>query len=135
MQATTAFLSVCEIGDVFREVLRDLPASEERPGRIVRKIAMTLPDINVREEILQVKTRKMILAPEVDLRAIAAMAFQSSGADFENLVNEVALTAGRERPPHRRDARLHPGARSHTPAEIRRQYRASRGRARNHRDQ
>ena len=67
-----------------------------RPGRIDRKITLTLPDIKARAEILAVHCRDKTLAQDVDLHAIAATVFQTSGADLENLVNEAALAAGRD---------------------------------------
>jgi len=67
-----------------------------RPGRIDRKITLTLPDIKAREEILAVHCRDKTLGEDVNLHAIAATVFQTSGAELENLVNEAALAAGRE---------------------------------------
>ena len=67
-----------------------------RPGRIDRKITLALPDIKARAEILAVHCRDKTLAQDVDLHAIAATVFQTSGADLENLVNEAALAAGRD---------------------------------------
>ena len=67
-----------------------------RPGRIDRRITMQLPDIQARHAILEVHARGKRLAPDVDLRAIAATAYNMSGAQLENLVNEAALLAGRQ---------------------------------------
>jgi len=67
-----------------------------RPGRIDRKITLTLPAIKAREEIIAVHCRDKTLSGDVDLHAIAATVYQTSGADLENLVNEAALAAGRD---------------------------------------
>ncbi|MDD5197204.1 MAG: ATP-dependent zinc metalloprotease FtsH [Candidatus Omnitrophica bacterium] len=66
-----------------------------RPGRFDRNIIVNLPDIKGREEILKVHTRKIKLAPNVDLSAIAAQSPGFSGADLANLCNEAALLAAR----------------------------------------
>jgi cell division protease FtsH len=66
-----------------------------RPGRFDRRVAVQPPDRNGREAILRVHTRSVPLAPDVDLRAIAASTPGMVGADLANLVNEAALLAAR----------------------------------------
>jgi len=66
-----------------------------RPGRFDRTIIVNLPDIKGREEILKVHTRKLKLAPSVNLRSIASQTPGFSGADIANLCNEAALLAAR----------------------------------------
>ena len=66
-----------------------------RPGRFDRKVALDRPDVRGREQILRVHTRKVKLAPEVDLPGIAARTPGFVGADLANLVNEAALAAAR----------------------------------------
>ena len=66
-----------------------------RPGRFDRRIVVPRPDVNGRNGILKVHTRKTPLSPEVDLDAIARGTPGFSGADLENLVNEAALLAAR----------------------------------------
>jgi cell division protease FtsH len=66
-----------------------------RPGRFDRHIIVNLPDIRGREEILKVHTRKIKLAPSVDLKSIASSTPGFSGADLANLCNEAALLAAR----------------------------------------
>ncbi|MBM3249519.1 MAG: ATP-dependent metallopeptidase FtsH/Yme1/Tma family protein [Candidatus Omnitrophica bacterium] len=66
-----------------------------RPGRFDRHVIMNLPDIKGREEILKVHTRKIKLAPAVDLKSVAASTPGFSGADLANLCNEAALLAAR----------------------------------------
>jgi cell division protease FtsH len=68
-----------------------------RPGRFDRKIAMELPRKEARRKILQVHTRRVPLARDVDLEHLARQTVGFSGADLENLVNEAALLAGRDR--------------------------------------
>ena len=67
-----------------------------RPGRFDRQIVVSIPDVKGREAILNVHTRKTILAPNVDLSIIARGTPGFSGADLENLVNEAALVAARK---------------------------------------
>jgi cell division protease FtsH len=66
-----------------------------RPGRFDRRVVVSPPDRAGREAILQVHTRSVPLADEVDLGAIAASTPGMVGADLENLVNEAALLAAR----------------------------------------
>ncbi len=66
-----------------------------RPGRFDRHIVVNFPDIKGREEILKVHTRKLKLAPSVDLRSLASQTPGFSGADLANLCNEAALLAAR----------------------------------------
>ncbi len=67
-----------------------------RPGRFDRHIVVPIPDIKGREEILKVHTRKVKLAPDVDLSIIARRTPGFVGADLANLVNEAALLAARK---------------------------------------
>jgi cell division protease FtsH len=66
-----------------------------RPGRFDRKVVVDRPDLKGREMILRVHTRGVTLAPDVDLRAVAARTPGFVGADLANLVNEAALAAAR----------------------------------------
>ncbi|TAK09208.1 MAG: ATP-dependent metallopeptidase FtsH/Yme1/Tma family protein [Candidatus Manganitrophaceae bacterium] len=67
-----------------------------RPGRFDRHVALDRPDLNGREKILQVHAKQITLAPQVDLRAIAAKVPGFVGADLANLTNEAALLAARK---------------------------------------
>jgi len=67
-----------------------------RPGRFDRRITVPRPDVRGREEILRVHTRKVPLAPDVDLSVLARATPGFAGADLENLVNEGALLAARQ---------------------------------------
>ena len=67
-----------------------------RPGRFDRHIVVPVPDIKGREEILKVHTRKVKLAPDVDLAIISQRTPGFVGADLANLVNEAALLASRK---------------------------------------
>jgi cell division protease FtsH len=66
-----------------------------RPGRFDRMVVIPRPDLNGRIGVLKVHAKKIKLAPEVDLEAIARGTPGMSGADLANLVNESALLAGR----------------------------------------
>ncbi len=67
-----------------------------RPGRFDRKLTLDLPRKEARQMILEVHTRHVPLADDVDLARVALRTVGFSGADLENLVNEAALLAGRE---------------------------------------
>ncbi len=66
-----------------------------RPGRFDRRIVVGRPDVKGREGILQVHTKKIPLADDVDLRVLARGTSGFCGADLANLVNEGALNAAR----------------------------------------
>ncbi len=67
-----------------------------RPGRFDRIIYVPPPDEEARYEILRIHTRKMPLAEDVDLKELARMTENYTGADLEALVIEAALNAARE---------------------------------------
>ena len=66
-----------------------------RPGRFDRQIIIHPPDHKGRVQILNVHTRKVPLAPDVDLEQLASATPGMTGADLANLVNEAALLAAR----------------------------------------
>ena len=68
-----------------------------RPGRFDRRVAVGYPDVGGREEILTVHSKNKPLGDDVDLRQVAQTTAGFSGADLENLMNEAALGAVREK--------------------------------------
>jgi cell division protease FtsH len=66
-----------------------------RPGRFDRRVAVQPPDKVGRRKILEVHTRALPLADDVDLEALAATTPGMVGADLANLANEAALLAAR----------------------------------------
>lgn len=66
-----------------------------RPGRFDRHVVVPRPDIKGREGILQLHSRKVPLAADVDVSVLARSTPGFTGADLENLVNEAALLAAR----------------------------------------
>ncbi len=66
-----------------------------RPGRFDRQVVVPRPDVKGRQMILKVHSRKIPLAPNVDLDVVAKSTPGFSGADLANLVNEAALLAAR----------------------------------------
>jgi cell division protease FtsH len=66
-----------------------------RPGRFDRRVAVQPPDRAGRRAILEVHTRSIPLADDVDLGAIAASTPGMVGADLANLANEAALLGAR----------------------------------------
>ena len=66
-----------------------------RPGRFDRQIVVDVPDLNGREAILKIHTKKVRLGKDVNLSIIAKSTPGLTGADLENLVNESALLAAR----------------------------------------
>src|SRR5947208_3147284 len=66
-----------------------------RPGRFDRRVVVGRPDVQGREAILRVHTRKIPLSEDVDISVIARGTPGFTGADLANLVNEAALNAAR----------------------------------------
>jgi cell division protease FtsH len=66
-----------------------------RPGRFDRRVGVQPPDRDGRSRILEVHTRSIPLADDVDLDALASTTPGMVGADLANLANEAALLAAR----------------------------------------
>ena len=64
-----------------------------RPGRFDREIEIRIPDEKGRLEILQIHTRGMPLADDVDLKKLASITHGYTGADLEALCKEAAMKA------------------------------------------
>jgi transitional endoplasmic reticulum ATPase len=64
-----------------------------RGGRFDREIEIGVPNERGRREILEVHTRNMPLADDVDLERLAATTHGFVGADLESLAKEAAMTA------------------------------------------
>ncbi len=62
-----------------------------RPGRLDREIEIGVPDRNGRYEILQIHTRGMPLAGDVDLKRVAELTNGFTGADLAMLTKEAAM--------------------------------------------
>jgi transitional endoplasmic reticulum ATPase len=71
-----------------------------RPGRFDREVEIGIPDRQGRLEILQIHTRGMPLAEDVDLSRIADVTHGFVGADLEALCKEAAMRALRRMLPH-----------------------------------
>ncbi len=68
-----------------------------RPGRFDREIYVGYPDVKGREEILKVHARNKPFGPDVNLETVAKTTQGFTGADLENLLNEAALLAVRNK--------------------------------------
>jgi transitional endoplasmic reticulum ATPase len=62
-----------------------------RPGRFDREIEIGIPDKKGRKEILQIHTRGMPLAPDVDIDKLAEITKGYTGADLAALCREAAM--------------------------------------------
>ncbi len=67
-----------------------------RPGRIDRSVEVEVPDVEARRKILEVHTRDMPLADNVDLDELAEDLDTYVGSDIESLCREAGLNAIRE---------------------------------------
>ena len=68
-----------------------------RPGRFDRKVMVGRPDVKGREEILRVHAGNKPLGSDVDLARVAQTTAGFTGADLENLMNEAAIAAAKEK--------------------------------------
>ncbi|MGW2653247.1 ATP-dependent zinc metalloprotease FtsH [Streptomyces sp. NPDC001478] len=64
-----------------------------RPGRFDRIVQVSPPDRSGREAILEIHTRRIPMAGDVDLAQVARTTPGMTGADLSNLANEAALLA------------------------------------------
>ena len=67
-----------------------------RPGRFDREISIPIPDRGGRREILEVHSRGMPLASDLDLEHLAAITHGFVGADLEALCREAAMSRLRQ---------------------------------------
>lgn len=67
-----------------------------RPGRFDRRVVVGRPDVQGREAILRVHTKKIPLGENVNLSVLARGTPGLAGAELANLVNEAALNAARQ---------------------------------------
>ena len=64
-----------------------------RPGRFDREIEIGVPNAEGRIEILQIHTRGMPLAADIDMRQLASELYGYTGADIKALCREAAMKA------------------------------------------
>jgi len=67
-----------------------------RPGRFDRELEIPIPDKNARLEIVQIHSRGMPLADDVDLERIASITHGFVGADLQALAREAAMVCLRK---------------------------------------
>jgi transitional endoplasmic reticulum ATPase len=67
-----------------------------RPGRFDKILLVTAPDLKGREVVLKIHTKKMPLAKDIDLGALAKKMEGYTGADIESVVREAGMLALRE---------------------------------------
>jgi 26S proteasome regulatory subunit T2 len=68
-----------------------------RPGRIDRKIKFPLPDFKTKRMIFDIHTKRMNLAPDINLDEFVMSKDELSGADIKAVCTEAGLLALRER--------------------------------------
>ncbi|WP_456436667.1 AAA family ATPase [Methanopyrus sp.] len=71
----------------------DIDPALRRPGRFDKEIEIGVPDKEGRKEILQIHTRDMPLADDVDLNKLAELTHGFTGADLEALCKSAGLKA------------------------------------------
>ena len=98
MDGLKASSKVVVIGATNRPTV--IESALRRPGRFDRELDMGVPDEPGRKEILDIKTRDMRLADDVDIEAIAKQIHGYVGADVQQLCMEAALECIREKMPN-----------------------------------
>lgn len=68
-----------------------------RPGRFDRKIRISLPNLQERQQIFEYYAKKLRVDPAVDMGRLARKAILKSPAQIENILKEAALIAARDR--------------------------------------
>lgn len=68
-----------------------------RPGRFDRQVVVDIPDAGEREAILKVHAKGKPFAEDVNLKDVAKGTTGFTGADLENLLNESAILAARNK--------------------------------------
>ena len=68
-----------------------------RPGRFDRKVEVPLPDVRGRIDILNHHVKNVPISTAVDITLIARGTPGFSGAELENLVNQAAIRASRDK--------------------------------------
>ena len=68
-----------------------------RPGRFDRQVYVNVPDVKGREDIIKIHSRNKPMADDVDIKRIARLTSGFAGADIENMLNEAALLAARDK--------------------------------------
>jgi transitional endoplasmic reticulum ATPase len=90
-------------GDVIVMAATNRPNSIDpalrRPGRFDREIAIGIPNERARSEILEIYARGMPLAPDVEIKNLAATTHGFTGADLNALCREAAMAALRRQLP------------------------------------
>jgi transitional endoplasmic reticulum ATPase len=64
-----------------------------RPGRFDREMALPVPNVEGRQAILRIHSRRMPLASDVDLERLAQITHAFVGADIEALCKEAGMVA------------------------------------------
>lgn len=77
-----------------------------RPGRFDRQVKVDVPTLDGRLEILKLHTKNKKLDREVDLLEIAKETYGFSGAHLENVANEAAILAMRDKSPEIKQVHL-----------------------------
>ncbi len=69
----------------------------KRPGRFDRQVQVNLPNLKEREAILNLHASKRTLSDSLDMKEVAKNTAGFSGAQLENVINEAAIVAVREK--------------------------------------
>lgn len=80
-------------------LLTNVDPALRREGRIDRTIELRLPDVNDREQLLRLYSRKLPVDPDVDFPQLARLSTGLSPASVASLVNQAVLRAARDQSP------------------------------------
>ncbi len=68
-----------------------------RPGRFDRRVHIDLPDMSARAEILTLHGKNKQLGDDINMKEIASKTVGFAGAELENVLNEAAIMAVKQR--------------------------------------
>ena len=68
-----------------------------RPGRFDRRVHIDMPEMHARRKILDIHSRNKVFDSGIDMDKIASKTVGFSGADLENVMNEAAIRAVKNR--------------------------------------
>ena len=91
MDGLTELKGVVVIGTTNR--VNSIDPALRRPGRFEHEINIGVPDINGRQQILKIHTRRMPLSTDVDLKYLAEKTPGFVGADLASLCREAGYNA------------------------------------------
>lgn len=80
-------------------LLENIDPALQREGRFDRKISLRLPEVDERQKLMELYSKKLALAEDIDFGQLARMTLGLSPAAIASLVNQAAVRAARDNSP------------------------------------